>query len=539
MSNVQLGYTQVIDPISFKSIPSGRIYIGEYGTLPNPANAGTWKQAYFVNSDGTRTAASQPIATNAAGYAVDGSGNIKTIQVDGQYSILVQNSFGSTKFSNEKPTNSISVLDVDLGDGRSQADKNTEIVSGADFGAIGDGVADDYFALQSAVDSGDLVHLIDGNYRITQPIVCGANFGGLFGNGAYRSVISKEFNGDAIKCDTNGGLIESIGIVGNGATYSGGGIRPRGYNVSIRNCRIVDTADSPILVEGAVGSNALAATYLNVSSCFLLPTDTANTYAVRAVSSDDPNRPTVRTFDNISGGGNLVDFSGMNYAVMRDSLGAKIKFDANCSKVILSNNRLTNAGSSIVVYGKDHVIQGNIFGFGAGFGLSIDPTATGIYYDPVNNIVVDSVGFNSIASGVSLGAANTHNLHTNLLPYTFGWYGSVTNPTLGNSTTYAYYVQQGRVCNATFGLVRGSTAVVGSGIYTFQLPFKAHVTSTGIARIKSSSGVFYAATFIIQGGSDKGTMYIDGLSSEFSSSSIAFSTGSTIDCSVTYFIAPN
>lgn len=99
MSNVQLGYTQVIDPISFKSIPSGKIYIGEYGTLPNPANAGTWKQAYFVNSDGTRTAASQPIRTNAAGYAVDGSGNVKHVEVSGLYSVLIQDQFSATKFS--------------------------------------------------------------------------------------------------------------------------------------------------------------------------------------------------------------------------------------------------------------------------------------------------------------------------------------------------------------------------------------------------------------------------------------------------------
>ena len=102
MSNVQLGYTHVIDPISFKSIPSGKIYIGEYGTLPNPANAGTWKQAYFVQDDGSRVAASQPVRTNAAGFAVDSSGNIKTVQVDGQYSILIQDSFGVQKYSNTR-----------------------------------------------------------------------------------------------------------------------------------------------------------------------------------------------------------------------------------------------------------------------------------------------------------------------------------------------------------------------------------------------------------------------------------------------------
>lgn len=153
MSNVQLGYTQVIDPISFKSIPSGKIYIGEYGTLPNPANAGTWKQAYFVNSDGTRTAASQPIATNAAGYAVDGSGNIKPVQVDGKYSILVQSALGATKFSAAKAAPLASSDQVDVGGGRTQADKNAEELSPYDFGAIGDGVADDAAALQAASDA--------------------------------------------------------------------------------------------------------------------------------------------------------------------------------------------------------------------------------------------------------------------------------------------------------------------------------------------------------------------------------------------------
>lgn len=102
MSNISLNHAQIIDPVSFKSINLAKIYIGEYGTLPNPANAATWKQAYFVNSDGTRTAASQPIRTNAAGYAVDGSGNIKTIQVDGGYSLLVQDQFSATKFSTAK-----------------------------------------------------------------------------------------------------------------------------------------------------------------------------------------------------------------------------------------------------------------------------------------------------------------------------------------------------------------------------------------------------------------------------------------------------
>lgn len=102
MSNIALPYTQIIDPASFKSVLNAKIYIGEYGTLPNPSNSATWKQAYFVQDDGSRVAASQPIRTNAAGIAVDGSGNIRTVQVDGQYSLIVQDSFSVQKYSNTR-----------------------------------------------------------------------------------------------------------------------------------------------------------------------------------------------------------------------------------------------------------------------------------------------------------------------------------------------------------------------------------------------------------------------------------------------------
>lgn len=138
MSNISLNYAQIVDPLSFKSINLAKIYIGEYGTLPNPANASTWKQAYFVNYDGTRTAASQPIRTNAAGFAVDGSGNIKTIQVDGGYSILVQDQLNVTKFSQAcSPTNDGAVLEFDTISGFAGApDGSTIFFKGRD--TVGD-----------------------------------------------------------------------------------------------------------------------------------------------------------------------------------------------------------------------------------------------------------------------------------------------------------------------------------------------------------------------------------------------------------------
>lgn len=168
MSNISLNYAQIIDPLSFKSINLAKIYIGEYGTLPNPANAATWKQAYFVNSDGTRTAASQPIRTNAAGYAVDGSGNIKTIQVDGGYSLLVQDQYGATKFSQARSAaNSGAVLEFDTIAGFTGAlDGSVCYFKGRDTVGDGGGGVFRYSASSTLPADGGLVFAPSGGGRL-------------------------------------------------------------------------------------------------------------------------------------------------------------------------------------------------------------------------------------------------------------------------------------------------------------------------------------------------------------------------------------
>lgn len=55
---------------------------------------------------------------------------------------------------------------------RTQADKNAEIVSVSDFGAVGDYTTNDTFKIQSAISSGHaVIHIRAGNYRVTSPLV--------------------------------------------------------------------------------------------------------------------------------------------------------------------------------------------------------------------------------------------------------------------------------------------------------------------------------------------------------------------------------
>lgn len=394
-------------------------------------------------------------------------------------------------------------------------------------------------AMNSAMAVARVVR-IPGRVRITAQLVVPSTCSAIVGADPYSCFIDKQFNGDAIKVDVNGFLLMNVGIEGNGATFTGGGIRPRGYNILVAHCRINDTADSPVIVEPAIGSNTLAATYLRVDSCFLKPLNASTTYAVRSTGSDDSIRPTCRVFSNLSGGSALVDFSGMNFATLTDSLGTGIKFDANSGKIHMRGNRLTTAGIDITILGVDHVIEGNLFGMGAGRSVIIDASCINVDFGPTNKIAAGGSNFGSVVDNrvSTLGNANPNTVYDTLTSFTFTWTASVTNPTLGNSTSYAYFNRSGRRCWATFGMVRGSTATVGSGDYSFQLPFKAWVTATGTARIKSSTGTFFSATVVVQGGSSLATMYIDTQTAQFGSASISFSTNAQIDASIEYLISP-
>lgn len=61
--------------------------------------------------------------------------------------------------------------------------------------------------------------------------------------------------------------------------------------------------------------------------------------------------------------------------------------------------------------------------------------------------------------------------------YTPTWGGTTTNPTLGNGSLSGRYVQAGKLTYYSIQLTIGSTTTVGSGTYTFTLPFAARSSS--------------------------------------------------------------
>lgn len=115
--------------------------------------------------------AGQPIRTSG-GYPVR-NGSPARLYVNSDYSIRVQNKNGSTVYSSVANTEAVGdissalVTFVQSGAGavsRTVQSKLRDTVSVKDFGAVGDGVADDTAAFASAQDASDFVYVPPGTY---------------------------------------------------------------------------------------------------------------------------------------------------------------------------------------------------------------------------------------------------------------------------------------------------------------------------------------------------------------------------------------
>ncbi|MGK3188035.1 phage tailspike protein [Enterobacter soli] len=188
---------------SFKANANGKIYIGNTDTDPTiPSNQ---IQVYIEDEEGDLIPTSQPLSINSAGYPVY-NGIIAKFVTTQNHSMAVYDSYGSLQFyypsilkynpdqfgpdlieqlgqegsyasDDTKGDAMIGVHQPSSSDVvRTQHDKNAECISLKDFGAIGDGVANDDNAFSKASTwlsgkYGRRLYIPSGSYLITQTFI--------------------------------------------------------------------------------------------------------------------------------------------------------------------------------------------------------------------------------------------------------------------------------------------------------------------------------------------------------------------------------
>lgn len=171
-------------------------------------------------------AASQPVRTKGGFLNANGD-MVEVYAAELTYSVKVLDSYGrkvlyQKAMSRTNTSGSISTkLPYANTITRTLAERNTDAVSVKDFGAIGDGIANDSVALNAAFNSGLSIFLPEGDYlydfiNIDAPLSLSGigrlKYSGQAGGGEYTINVNAALNADVLHITTNGSADAVYGI---------------------------------------------------------------------------------------------------------------------------------------------------------------------------------------------------------------------------------------------------------------------------------------------------------------------------------------
>lgn len=196
------------------------VYREEYVTLPGSFNTGTTlnvKNELLTHTDGKYRWDGEFPKTIPSGSTPDSTGEVKSGAWVGVGDASLRNNLaalrsnlasddGAGLIGFKSPlTNSIK---------RTQHDKNSDMVSVKDFGAVGDGVTDDTAAFQAAIDSKKSLYIPDGIYLISSTLIVTAT----------DSLCIAGNNFGHVNDQTTGSVIKFTGLASPAIRVQGGAI---------------------------------------------------------------------------------------------------------------------------------------------------------------------------------------------------------------------------------------------------------------------------------------------------------------------------
>lgn len=386
------------------------------------------------------------------------------------------------------------------------------------FGAVGDGVTDDFNPLQSAINYCNTSTIskkiyvpfgVAGIYKITGGLIF--SVGGITMEFENNSIVLKKYYGSSIVGYGNAIVIRAayitlinIGIDGNGSVYDGGGIVVLDaptyftYSLVITNPRIFNTKKSCIEFSGIQAGSGCT-----ISGGTLLTYNesgaSSNGYpAIRKINEADTDA-CPRIFTDINSSSTpLIDLTGMVTTFIKGGQCATILFGGNpdvtgatfiSAKAIITGVRIRDG---VEIKGEDHSLSANVMhGFAPqylSYGVLGIPLTYGVALSTTSKNC--SLGLSNIVANkifdYAQGLGDIGNKYfTTSTSYNMIWKGSITNPSIGNGTIASAYTVSGKTVKVSIYIAMGTTTTFGSGNYTFTLPYQidANIIPIGQARV--------------------------------------------------------
>jgi hypothetical protein len=408
-------------------------------------------------------------------------------------------------------------------------DKLAQTVSVKDFGAIGNGVANDTAAIQAAIDNsaqGTEIFFPPGTYLITSILtVADADKLTLSGSGRF-SVIKKGFNGDMISLGAES-TMQNICLDGSGITYTGRGVivtTGANNNTSWRkfiNCEIIDmasyciewTAPTSGFKSQVEGGRYLTTSY--TSPAFKLPNEIATVGNRTFIGVDTADA----SFADLG--------QSQNTAIIGCQGGVPI-FSGQPIKTRIVGCRI-QGDPTITFDGTDLVIVGNTFG------QSTINFASGLTRCRIRNNAFPTATYNDNAGG----ATSANFIEYGPVTYTPTWTAASTAPFIGNGFIGASYQRTGYDFKVNITWIAGSTTTFGTGAWSFSLPKATSRTTTGSALATDTATGFYSGICVAQASQATVQTLFGENKGNYTTNTIPFTWANTdrIDLDIDYGIA--
>ena len=409
--------------------------------------------------------------------------------------------------------------------GRTQQTKNTDWVSVKDFGAVGDGVTNDYAAFVAGLSAaaGKTLFVPDppgGSYIIGTGILTIPNNTTLMGVNKRSTKILHAFNGDALEM-RDGARIENICIEGNGGVYTGNGINFTGTNGGQQICssRVVNF-DGPCL---NFAYQAGSASYFSDLECYRINGGTGtNRYAI--VMDATTNLSAVpKCFIGLETGGYCsFDFGGTNDVFVIGSFLSDLIFTPNSRGINIVGSRIANQ-TALTLNGHNNSIVG----------CDINPQVT--IASGADVCTVGPGSFNNAPVIDNSGSQNNLVFH-NIVSFNSALSSGGTPPTIGNGSISSFYTRSGNLIICNIELTIGSTTSLGTGGLSFSLP-----TTTSSAMVQecgrwlgNRGGTFYSGIVQIAGAASTASLIRDTTGPVTFNSPATWAAGDTIRVQLTY-----